>query len=109
LTRLTQLVEHQRGGVTAAVLLLRDERPYHAVAPGLPHEFTRALDNGALRSESDFFSLAVLSPQPVIVADIAADARWDANRELAAAHGLGACWALPLRSGDGTPLGSFVV
>ena len=109
LTQLVELVDHQRRGMAGAILLLRHDRPYHAVSPGLPHGFTRAVDNNPLLSENDFFSLAVLSGELVISDDIATDERWRPNRELALAHGLRACWAMPLRSGQGAALGSFVV
>jgi len=47
--------------------------------------------------------------EPVITIDITRDPRWDAHRPLALTHGLRACWAVPVLSGDGRALGVLTV
>jgi diguanylate cyclase (GGDEF)-like protein len=59
--------------------------------------------------KDDFYSFAALSGEPVVADDIATDQRWSLHRDLVLAQGLRACWAMPLRSGEGAPLGSFMV
>ena len=109
LNRLVQLVERQREGVAGSVLLTRHGRAVHAAAPSLPPAYTRAVDRRTMALKTDFFTLAVLSGETVVVDNITTDPRWGLHREIADAHGLRACWAMPLRSGEGLPLGSFVV
>ena len=45
----------------------------------------------------------------VVVSDIASDPLWADFRDLALAHGLRACWSTPIRSSQGTVLGTFAM
>lgn len=44
---------------------------------------------------------------PVFTADIARDPLWEGYRDLAAEHGLAACWSLPILDAAGEPIASF--
>ncbi|QVM88821.1 GAF domain-containing protein [Pseudomonas lalucatii] len=52
---------------------------------------------------------AVYRQQLVIVEDIAQDPLWQDYRTSALAHGLRACWSIPLRSNQGHALGSLAI
>ena len=45
----------------------------------------------------------------MIVEDIATDARWRDERELALAHGLRACWSVPVLDAAGAPMAAFAM
>jgi C4-dicarboxylate-specific signal transduction histidine kinase len=47
--------------------------------------------------------------EPVVAADNGNDPRWHAWRDVAARHGLHACWAMPIMSDPHTVLGSFAI
>src|SRR5262249_47711239 len=47
--------------------------------------------------------------EPVIVSDIATDPLWADYRDLALSHGLRASWSMPVRSSDGSVLGTFAM
>jgi GAF domain-containing protein len=55
--------------------------------------------------------MAIDQKTPVIVRDIAQDARWDNFEwcELALAAGLRSCWTTPILSQAGNPLGTFAI
>lgn len=109
LKRLVQLVERQRPGVAASVVLQRQGRCFHAAAPNLSPLFTQAVDQEAGDHPADFFTQAVFGGQKLVAQDIASDPGWKLHRDLAREHGLRACWAVPLQTGEDAPLGSFVV
>jgi PAS domain S-box-containing protein len=52
---------------------------------------------------------AAWTRKTVIVADITVDPRWVEHRALAAAHGLAACWSIPLQSTRQQVLGTFAI
>ena len=45
--------------------------------------------------------------EAIFVTDIATDPLWGAVAELPLAHGLRACWSIPIRGADGRLLGTF--
>ena len=52
---------------------------------------------------------ALYRNEAVIVTDIARDPLWDDYRAYALPHGLAACWSYPIRSADGTAVGTFAL
>jgi C4-dicarboxylate-specific signal transduction histidine kinase len=52
---------------------------------------------------------AAYRKESVIVSDIATDALWDDYRDLALAHGLRACWSMPILSSEGRVLGTSAI
>ena len=52
---------------------------------------------------------AAFRNERVIVSDIRSDPLWEEYRELAAGHGLVACWSQPIRSSEGEVLGTFAM
>jgi len=84
-------------------------------APNLPQDYCAALNGVAIGPAVGSCGTAMYRRQPVVVADIAADPLWQDHRGLALAHGLAACWSLPILSGGETPerepmvLGAFAI
>lgn len=52
---------------------------------------------------------AIHRGEPVICADVATDPLWAEVRDLAAEHGIGACWSHPMISTGGKVLGTFAL
>jgi PAS domain S-box-containing protein len=111
LDRIVRLIEGQRVGLLASILLvdlearcLRD-----GAAPSLPAEYTRLLDGLPIGPRNGSCGTAAYLAQPVIVEDISTHPYWEEFAHLALPHGLRACWSTPIQSPDGTVLGTFAV
>ncbi len=98
-------------GMLCSILLLDEQRRHLRVgaAPDLPDAFNAAIDGVAIGAGVGSCGTAAATGLTVIAADIASDPNWAAYRELAASHGLRACWSLPLHAGDGRVLGTFAM
>jgi diguanylate cyclase (GGDEF)-like protein/PAS domain S-box-containing protein len=93
--------------VRCAVLALRDGRLHALAAPDLPAEYVSATDGAAIGPSAGSCGTAAYRNAPVMVADIHSDPLWAECRELAAGHGLRACWAVPVTSATGCVLGTI--
>lgn len=103
---------HSEGdGLTGSLLLFDRERRtlHHGAAPGLPRAYVEALDGVEVGPDVGSCGSAAHFAREVIVVDIAQDRRWDAFRELALSHGLGACWSVPVLDAAGDVLGTFAL
>jgi GAF domain-containing protein len=80
----------------------------HGAAPGLPDAFIKAID-GAIGPAVGSCGTAAFSKQPVYVSDIATNPLWVNYKDLALAHGLRACWSVPIFSSRGEVLGTFAL
>lgn len=81
-----------------SILLLDDDgRLRHGAAPTLPPEYSAAIDGLEPGPSAGSCGTAVHLRAPVIAVDVTTDARWERFRELAARHGLRACWSSPIR------------
>lgn len=78
-------------------------------APNLPQAYNQAIDGVAIGPSAGSCGTAVYRQQLVIVEDIAQDPLWQDYRASALAHGLRACWSIPLRSSQGHALGSLAI
>jgi PAS domain S-box-containing protein len=98
-------------GAIASVLLVDPERRQlrHAAASRLADAYVAAIDGIEIGPLAGSFGAAASSGTTVIVEDIATDPRWQDRRDLAAAHGLAACWAHPLLSTRREVLGTIAV
>ena len=67
--------------------------------PGVPHD----------RQQAPLPGTAAYRRQPVYVEDIATDPLWADFKQLAAAHGLGACGSTPILARDGRLLGTVAI
>ena len=109
LEMLVRGVESQADGMRGSVLLCNRHRPIleHVVSPNLPLEYTRAIDGVAIGPGCGSCGAAVHFKHEVLAADIATDPHWEDHRELAARHGLAACWSVPITDSDGEVVGTF--
>jgi PAS domain S-box-containing protein len=95
-------------GMRASVLLLDAHgRLRHGTTPNLPKAYCDAIDGVTIGPDAGSCGAAASTGQAVIVADIAHDARWLDYRDLALAHGLRACWSIPIFGRAGAVLGAF--
>ena len=74
----------------------------------LPRAFLRAIDGVTIDACTGTCGKAIATGTEAVTEDITTDPNWVAYAELAATHGLRACWSLPLRGPDRV-LGSFAV
>jgi PAS domain S-box-containing protein len=109
LDALCRLVEEVASGPLCSILLLDASHRClrSGAAPSLPAEYNEAIDGLPIGPSAGSCGTAAYLGQPVIVSDIANDPLWADFRELAAAHGLRACWSRPILSSDGRVLGTF--
>jgi len=101
-------------GVMGSVLLMDESGQYlrHGAGPSLPVDYCTAVDNLAVQGVAigpymGSCGTAAFTNQDVVVSDIGTDPRWADFKDLALAHGLRACWSIPIRSTKGRVLGTF--
>jgi PAS domain S-box-containing protein len=109
LERLIAALEHACPEVMASVLLVEDNRLRLAAGPSLPDGYNRAMDRVPIGEGFASSGTAAHRGEPVMVADIQADALWTNYREIAARYGLAGCCAFPLPSPTNQVLGTFTI
>jgi PAS domain S-box-containing protein len=111
LNALCQIIEEQRPGTLASVLLMNRDGIHLDVAagPNLPRAWTRQMELLPIGPCAGSCGTAAYRGSPVIVSDIATDPLWDVTEHRAAAlkHGLRASWSNPVLSWKGDVLGTF--
>ena len=108
LEAVVRTIEAHSDGMLASILLLDPDGVHlrHGAAPSLPASYTSAIDGLAIGPDVGSCGSAAFLGEPVVVSKIETDARWVPFRELAARHGLRACWSTPIKSSDGRVLGT---
>lgn len=102
-------LEELMPGSRCSILLLDEaERLRHGSAPTLPAEYSAAIDGLVPGPAAGSCGTAVHLGEPVVAVDVSTDPRWEKYRELAARHGLRACWSTPIRSRSEV-VGTFAV
>ena len=92
-----------------SVLVLDDDGLLRrGAAPTLPSDYSDAIDGLEPGPSAGPCGTAVHLGAPVIAVDVTTDSRWVQFRELAARHGLRACWSSPIRC-RGSVVGTFAV
>ena len=111
LSDLVLAIERLSSGMRGSVLLLDADRLHlrHGAAPHLPLAYRRAIDGVRIGPAAGSCGTAVFTGKPVIVPDILKDPRWRPYRQLAAQHGLRACWSSPIFSRERRVLGAFAL
>ena len=84
-------------------------RLLHGAAPSLPAAFNAGIDGTEIGPSVGSSGTAAFRGETVIVSDTLSDPLWSDYRELAAEHGLRACWSTPLRADDGQLVGTLAV
>jgi PAS domain S-box-containing protein len=96
-----------------ASVLLVDADAHHllrgASSPNLPESYNAAIDGLAVGEGIGSCGTAVHRREPVIVTDIETDPLWIPGRQLAASHGLRACWSFPVLDPHRAVLAAFAV
>jgi PAS domain S-box-containing protein len=111
LNAMNLLVEANVPGSFSSILLLDEngKRLLAGSAPSLPEAFNAAIDGVAIGPGVGSCGTAAYRDETVIVGDIATDPLWSDFRDLALAHGLEACWSVPIHSSSGSVVGTFAI
>ena len=111
LNTLCLIIEEQRAGMLASVLLLNADGVHLdcIAGPNLPKEWAQQMANLPIGPCAGSCGTAAYRGSPVIVSDIATDPLWDVpeHRNSALKHGLRASWSNPVLSSAGKVLGTF--
>src|SRR5437899_5322819 len=111
LNALCLIIEEQRTGTLASVLLLNPDGVHLDCVAGasLPKEWMQQMENLPIGPCAGSCGTAAYRGSPVIVCDIATDPLWDVpeHRSSALKHGLRASWSNPVLSSKGKVLGTF--
>ncbi|GAB4515173.1 MAG: hypothetical protein OHK0046_18300 [Anaerolineae bacterium] len=108
---LTRAIEEFSPDIKASVLLLdaRTNQLRHGAAPSLPQSYTDAIDGVTIGTGVGSCGTAAFEKRLVIVDDIATNPLWKDYKDLAAAHGLKACWSQPVMNQTGEVLATFAM
>jgi diguanylate cyclase (GGDEF)-like protein len=105
---LCRRVEAVAREVTCSILRIEpDGTIRHLAAPSLPDGYTSAIDGIKIGPAVGSCGTAAWRGEPVLVTDIATDPLWADYKGLALDLGLHACWSTPIRTRDGTVVGTF--
>ncbi len=109
LAAIARLCEAQLPGALSSVLLLDDSgrRVLNGAAPSLPADYSLAIHGLPIGPRAGSCGTAAWRGEPVVVGDIATDPLWEDYRDIALAHGLRACWSVPVKSSEGRVLATF--
>ncbi len=108
LDELLRLVEQLTPDMRCSILLadLSAKVLRSGAAPSLPLEYTNAIDALPITDGVGSCGTAAARRKTVIVSDIARSRLWRNYTNLANAHGLAACWSVPLLDSSGELLGT---
>ena len=99
------------GGMRCSILLL-DESGQHlrnGASPSLPRPYVDAIDGSAIGPQAGSCGTAAFRGERVIVEDIQTDPLWEPWKDLAAQHGLRACWSEPILGHRSEVLGTLAL
>ena len=106
-----QAVERLASPMLCSVMLI-DQDGRHlvlATAPNLPDKYNQAIKRIPIGPAIGSCGSAAYFQKPAIAADIATDPLWKDYASVALAHGLKACWSLPILSSASKLLGTIAV
>ncbi len=112
LGELIKIVEGaSRTGTLGSILLLDQDGKHlrHGAAPSLPPAYMAAIDGAEIGACAGSCGTAAYLGAAVFVSDIATDPLWADYKELALAHGLRACWSIPILTRGRKVLGTFAM
>jgi len=95
--------------ITSMLVMDSGTRINNHNGPSLPDPFKLAFHGIFPESPGSSPDTANFPREPLFIADIEADQRWEPYRDLARLHGLRACWSYPILAADGHPLGVCTV
>jgi PAS domain S-box-containing protein len=106
---IVQLIERQLTGRLGSILLLREDRLYHGAAPSLPQAYIEAIDGVQIGPMVGSCGAAAYQGRTVVVEEIETSPLWAPFLGLTQAHGLRACWSVPIRSSMHGILGTMAI
>jgi PAS domain S-box-containing protein len=109
LRTIVELIESRSPGMLCSILLVEDERVRHVAAPHLPRQYVAAIEGERIGPTAGSCGTAAYTGRPVIVEDIAIHPSWESYRHLALAHGLVACWSVPILTPERQVVGTFAM
>ena len=109
LTELATAGEIVAGPRAAVSILVLDEDGLlrNGASPKLPHDYLQAIDRLKPDADVGTCASAAATGSVVITPDFCADDKWAELRHLPLALGYVAAWSMPIKSPDGTVLGTF--
>lgn len=93
--------------ITSIILISPEGVMTDIFGGGLPAEYTAAITGLRIGEQQGSCGTAAHRRQLVVVENIATDPLWADYRDLAAEHGLMACWSLPVVDSSGRCLATF--
>lgn len=111
LNDIIHMLEEQIEGSICSIMLL-DKQGSHLLStagPSLPADYLKSIHRLEIGPAVGSCGTAVFLRKNIIAEDIETDPLWANYRELAARHGLRACWSIPFYSSNDRILGSFAV
>ena len=111
LKAIVQAVEAEDPTILCSILLLDSDRRrlLMGAAPSLPSFYNEAIEGVEIGPSVGSCGTAAYLGRRVTVDDIQSSPLWDGYKALAAEAGLAACWSEPIRSSDGTVVGTFAI
>jgi PAS domain S-box-containing protein len=111
LRQLVTEIEALRPDMLGSVLLYDESKDglRHGAGPSLPDAYNETIDGIEIGPERGSCGTAIHDDAPVIAEDLQTDPRWAEYRDLAAEHGLRACWSVPIRGSEDQILGTFAM
>jgi diguanylate cyclase (GGDEF)-like protein len=107
LSNLAALVEHRRPDSQCIVAPLRQGVLPVGSAGDAVSPFGGRRGPVTIGSTAPPLALAAEMRSPVVTRDVPGDPLWESGREIFAAHGIAACWTVPIESGSGTVFGTL--
>jgi diguanylate cyclase (GGDEF)-like protein/PAS domain S-box-containing protein len=106
--RLCRRVEIIAPDVVSSVLHVDADGLVHPLGgPGLPAEYSRALDGITIGPDVGSCGSAAFFGKAVLADNIDTDPRWQPFKAMPLAAGLKACWSTPIKAKDGRVIGTF--
>jgi diguanylate cyclase (GGDEF)-like protein/PAS domain S-box-containing protein len=98
-------------GMRCTILLLDEDGQHlrNGASPSLPRPYVDAIDGVAIGPSAGSCGTAAFRRERVIVEDIQTDPLWAPWKDLAAQHGLRACWSEPILGHRGDVLGTLAM
>lgn len=111
LSALVTGMERAIPGIRGSVLLISEDRKHltGGAAPNLPEFYNQAVEGIEIGPNVGCCGAAAYHGERVVSEDILTHPNWEAFRDIATRAGLRACWSEPIKSTDGTVLGTFAV
>jgi len=111
LNKINLMIEQDNPDAKSSILLLDKEGKHllNASAPSLPKAYNEAVHGVAIGPGVGSCGTAAYLKKLVIAEDISTDPRWANYKDLALAHGLRACWSMPICNSQKEIIGTFAL